>query len=199
MAKLIVHGRVAVQTVTALANLLRPPLPPDFPQNPFPVDAQIGGPGVRWVGWISFGKTREMSVSDGGAGLYCWESVLVAGAQLGSAGPGPRTRLPVTAAGFPAAAADNRRPSWIQSPASRRPTPGQHGRLAGKYFNVNCNSMKIGTTRSAAFPSSSFLCCPRPEPNSMSLSQILLHFSCIASLVVSQEVVTWNAWNLIFS
>ena len=105
MAKLIVHSRVAVQTVTALANLLRPPLPPDFPQNPFPVDAQIGGPGVRRVGWISFGKTREMSVSDGGAGLYCWESVLVAGAQLGSAGPGPRTRLPVTAAGFPAAAA----------------------------------------------------------------------------------------------
>ena len=58
MAQLIVHDRVALQTVTALANLLRPPLPQDFPQNPFPVDAQIaearGSDG--WDG-SAFGKT----------------------------------------------------------------------------------------------------------------------------------------------
>ena len=40
MARLTVHSRVAVQTVTALANLLRPPLPQDFPQNSFPVDVR---------------------------------------------------------------------------------------------------------------------------------------------------------------
>ena len=40
VAQLIVHGRVALQTVTALANLLRPPLPQDFPQNSFPVDVR---------------------------------------------------------------------------------------------------------------------------------------------------------------
>ena len=105
VAQLIVHGRVALQTVTALANLLRPPLPQDFPQNPFPVDAQIAE-AQGSDGWTDqrLERLAEMSVSDGGAGLYCWESVLVAGAQLGSAGPGPRTRLPVTAAGFPGAA-----------------------------------------------------------------------------------------------
>ena len=119
------------------------------------------------------------------------------------------TRLPVTAAGFPRSATaelEPGRPSWIQSPASRRPTPVQHGRLAGKYFNVNCNSMKIGTTRSAAaFPPSSFLCCCPRRPLELNVAVTLLFaFSpppaaCIASLVVSQEVVTWNAWNLIFS
>ena len=60
VAQLIVHGRVALQTVTALANLLRPPLPQDFPQNPFPVDAQIaelsgqmGGIDQSWDGPIA--------------------------------------------------------------------------------------------------------------------------------------------------
>ena len=60
MAQLIVHDRVALQTVTALANLLRPPLPPDFPQNPFPVDARIGGPwGQMGRGRISSGKSGD--------------------------------------------------------------------------------------------------------------------------------------------
>ena len=40
LQRFIVHGRVPVQTVTALANLLRPPLPQDFPQNSFPVDVR---------------------------------------------------------------------------------------------------------------------------------------------------------------
>ena len=106
MAQLIVHGRVALQTVTALANLLRPPLPQDFPQNPFPVDVQIAE-AQGSDGWTDqrLERLAEMSVSDGGAGLYCWESVLVAGAGawLGWARaphspPGDGRRLPSGAA-----------------------------------------------------------------------------------------------------
>ena len=55
VAQLKVYGRVALQTVTALANLLRPPLPPDFPQNPFPVEAQIAE--ARESDGSAFGKT----------------------------------------------------------------------------------------------------------------------------------------------
>ena len=51
----VYSGRVALQTVTALANLLRPPLPPDFPQNPFPVEAQIAE--ARESDGSAFGKT----------------------------------------------------------------------------------------------------------------------------------------------
>ena len=119
-------------------------------------------------------RSKEMSVSDVGAGLYCCESVLVAGAVLGSAGPGPLSLSP-PAGGFQrlpnppclSAALSGRQgtPSWIRSPAARRPTRDQLARLAAwKYFNVNCNSMKIGTTRSAPFPSFPSR-CPRPaEP-----------------------------------
>lgn len=75
--------------------------------------------------------------------LYCCCGVLVAGVLPRPAGPGP---LPPPC--------DGRRllllllhprPSWIWR---GRPTHGGQSR-PGKYFNVNCNSMKIGTTRSA--------------------------------------------------
>ena len=146
-----------------------------------------------------------MSVSDVGAGLYCCESVLVAGAVLGSAGPGPLSLSLSTSRRLPAAAhraepADKRRHLGFEVP----PPAGQPGTSspAWKYFNVNCNSMKIGTTRSAPFPSFPSRCPRRPEP-----PQCRCHASfcilpaCLPASPVSwsQELVTWNARNLIFS
>ena len=104
------------------------------------------------------------------AASLCW-SLAPCSARLG---PGPSPSLSPPAGGFQrlpnppclSAALSGRQgtPSWIRSPAARRPTRDQLARLAGKYFNVNCNSMKIGTTRSAPFPSFPSR-CPRPaEP-----------------------------------
>ena len=106
------------------------------------------------------------------AASLCW-SLAPCSARLG---PGPSLSLhqpaassgcvPTVPASAQHSAADKGRHLGFEVP----PPAGQPGTsspaclAAWKYFNVNCNSMKIGTTRSAPFPSFPSRCPRRAEP-----------------------------------